>query len=144
MCVGVGVSEIHRYPLRPEGFEEPLFPTAASKRAVMGHLAEASWLKRASELQERSGEAPHSLNEPIEVKDFGDRVELVRGSLRKRGSWTKKRVVEVLDRWREVGEWWDKDSRVDRMIFRVLLSCGAVVDLARERSGGWFLVGVVD
>jgi hypothetical protein len=24
----VSVSEIHAYPLRPEGFEEPLFPTA--------------------------------------------------------------------------------------------------------------------
>jgi hypothetical protein len=33
---------------------------------------------------------------------------------------------------------------VDRVIFRVLLSGGAVVDLARKRSGGWFLVGIVD
>jgi hypothetical protein len=144
LCFGVGVSEIHRYPLRPEGFEEPLFPNVASKRAVMDHLSEAPWLRRASELKERSGEAPHSLNESIEVENFGDRVELVRGPVRKRGSWRKELVVEVLDRWREVGGWWAEDSRVDRMIFRVLLPCGAVIDIARERSGGWFLVGVVD
>jgi hypothetical protein len=48
----VGISEIHSYPLRPEGFEEPLFSTAASKRAVMDHLLEAPWLSRASELEE--------------------------------------------------------------------------------------------
>jgi hypothetical protein len=34
---------------------------------------------------------------------------------------------------------------VDRLVFRVLLSGGAVVDLALERaSGEWLLVGMVD
>jgi hypothetical protein len=48
---GVGVSEIHRYPLRPEGFEEPLFPTATSRKAVAAHLLRAPWLRRASEVE---------------------------------------------------------------------------------------------
>jgi hypothetical protein len=34
---------------------------------------------------------------------------------------------------------------VDRLVFRVLLSGGAVVDLALERtSGEWLVAGVVD
>jgi hypothetical protein len=53
-------------------------------------------------------------------------------------------VAEVLDRWREIGEWWDENRHRDRLVFRVLLCGGAVVDLARERSGGWLLIGVVD
>jgi len=52
-------------------------------------------------------------------------------------------VVKVLDRWREIRAWWDEDAGVDRTVVRVLLSDGAVVDLAREGSG-WFLVGVAD
>ena len=35
------VSQIHSYPLRPEGFEEPLFPTLESRRAVAEHLLQA-------------------------------------------------------------------------------------------------------
>jgi P2-related tail formation protein len=53
-------------------------------------------------------------------------------------------VVRVLDRWREISNWWDEERYTDRFIFRVLLTGGAVVDLARERSGEWLLVGVVD
>jgi hypothetical protein len=53
-------------------------------------------------------------------------------------------VVEVLARWREVSAWWDEGQAKDRNVFRVLLSCGSVVDLAREDPGGWFLVGVED
>ena len=52
------VSEIHAYPLRPEGFEEPLFPTAASRREVAEHLLGAPWLVRACEVANRgAGEA---------------------------------------------------------------------------------------
>jgi hypothetical protein len=54
-------------------------------------------------------------------------------------------VVRVLEHWGEVGLWWEPERRVDRLIFRVLLSGGAVVDLALEiGSGEWLLVGVVD
>jgi hypothetical protein len=139
------VSEIHRYPLRPPGFEEPLFPTAASKRAVMGHLLEAPWLRRASELGTElgrcAGQAAHALEEPVSLRVSGGRAEVVRP---RTGRCSRRRVLRVLERWREVEGWWDRDRCKDRFIFRVLLSGGVVVDLAREKSGGWLLVGVVD
>jgi hypothetical protein len=53
-------------------------------------------------------------------------------------------VLKVLDSWLEVKGWWDEDSTTDRTLFRVLHSGGAVIDIAKERSRGWFLVGVVD
>jgi hypothetical protein len=145
----VSVSEIHRYPLRPPGFEEPLFPTASSKRSVIEHLLQSPWLSRASELEGRSGgAAPHALEEPVELREPQGWVEIVRlGEGRRRGccsSWKRQRVDKVFDRWRQVSRWWDEDRHVDRTVFRVLLSGGTVVDLARERSGSWFLVGVVD
>jgi hypothetical protein len=59
-------------------------------------------------------------------------------------SWRRRSVEKVLDRWRHVDRWWDAGRREDKMVFRVLLSGGAVVDLARERCGYWLLVGVVD
>jgi hypothetical protein len=143
----VSVSEIHAYPTRPEGFEEPLFPTAESNRKIAEHLLEAPWLSRASELEVRTGGAAHALEEPVELRNSSGRVEIVRlfGSRRCRSSsWKRQPVEKVLDRWREVGKWWDADRRVDRMVFRVLLSDEAVVDLARQHSDGWLLVGVVD
>ena len=138
------VSEIHRFPPRPDGFLEPLFPTPSSKRAVAEHLLEAPWLKRASELKERAGEAAHVPDEPVRLEVRRGRVEVVRLCAGRRRPWRRSKVLEVLDRWREVGEWWDEERHTDRFVFRVLLSGGAVVDLARERFGGWSLVGVVD
>ena len=135
------VSEIHRYPLRPSGFEEPLFPTAASRRAVMEHLLEAPWLRRASDLGRCAGGAAHALEEPVNLRVSEGRAEVVRESA---GRNSRRRVLKVLERWREVKEWWDRDRCKDRFIFRVLLCGGVVVDLAREKSGGWLLVGVVD
>ncbi len=77
------------------------------------------------------------------------RAYLVRccGNGRRRGRrrTCKKRVVRVLERWREVGPWWGAAGSVNRLVFRVLLAGGAVVDLAFERaSGEWLLVGVAD
>lgn len=143
----IKVSEIHAHPLRPEGFEEPLFPTAASRRAIAEHLLKAPWLSRASELEGRiGGTTAHALEEHIELQNPSGRVEVIRlaGGKRSGTSWRKRRVEKVLDRWRQVDRWWDEGRAMDRTIFRVLLSGGAVVDLARERSGGWLLVGVVD
>jgi hypothetical protein len=140
----VSVSGIHAYPLRPPGFEEPLFPTPSSRKAVAEHLLEAPWLRRASGLEGRAGEAARSLAEPVELRNLRGRVELIRVGGGGRCSWRRRRVAEVLDRWREIGEWWDENRRRDRLVFRVLLCGGAVVDLARERSGGWLLIGVVD
>ncbi|MBV9454992.1 MAG: hypothetical protein JOZ19_12885 [Rubrobacter sp.] len=108
------------------------------------HLLEAPWLSLASQLEARAGQAAHVLEEPIELRNSGGRVELVRLQSVRRCFWRKRRVVEVLDRWREVGRWWDEERCKDRLIFRALLSGGLTVDLALERSGGWFLVSVVD
>ncbi len=140
------VSEIHRYPLRPEGFEEPLFPTQGSKRAVAEHLLRAPWLSRASEIEGRGGQAVHIRQEPVEVENRCGCVRVLWASRKQRCRKKKRWVVEVLDRWREVSAWWDGARATDRTVVRVLLSDGAVVDLACERgnSGGWFLVGVVD
>ena len=141
---GMSVSEIHAYPLRPEGFEEPLFPTASSKRAVAEHLLEAPWLARACELKKGAGETARALEEPVEIEVLGKEAYIVRAGCG--GSLWKRRVIEVLDRWREVGGWWEGGQHPDRLVFRVLLSGGVVVDLARDRDdpGGWMLVGVVD
>lgn len=145
--LGVRVSEIHGYPLRPKDFEEPFFPTVASKRAIAEHLLKAPWLSRGSELEEQTGQAAHAFEEPIELRDASGCVEIVRfrgGKRRCHSSWSRRRMVKVLDRWRQVGGWWDEYRYVDRVVFRVLLSDATVIDVARKRSGGWFLVGVVD
>jgi hypothetical protein len=140
------VSEIHRYPSRPPGFEEPLFPTRESKKAVAEHLARAPWLSRGSELGQGSGQAVHSREEPAHVLRRADgRAYLVRSCGKRRRRTGKRRVVRVLERWREAGYWWAPERHVDRIVFRVLLAGGAVVDVALERvSGEWLLVGVVD
>ncbi len=137
------VSEIHRYPLRPCGFEEPLFPTRESRLVVLDHLLRASWLSRASELEGRGGEAVHAVREPVDVESRSRRVRISWRSSRRRCR-KECRIVEVLRRWREVRAWWDEEQATDRNLFRVLLSDGSVVDLARESGGEWFLVGTMD
>jgi hypothetical protein len=137
------VSEIHRYPLRPEGFEEPLFPTRASRRAVLDHLLRSPWLSRASEMEGKGGQAARARREPVELENRHGRLRVTRTSERRRCR-KKRHVVEVLDRWREVRAWWDEERAKDRSLVRVLLSDGGVVDLARENEGEWFLVGVTD
>jgi hypothetical protein len=137
------VSEIHRYPLRPGGFEEPLFPTRESRLEVLDHLLRASWLSRASELEGRGGQAAHAGREPVEVKGRSGRVRISWSSGRRRCR-KERRIVEILGRWREVGAWWDEERATDRNLFRVLLSDGSVVDLARENGKEWYLVGTLD
>ncbi len=137
------VAEIHAYPSRPPGFEEPLFPTMESKREIMAHFLEAPWLSRASELPCGIGESAHFAREPVRLRGAGTQVELVRPARGWRGP-ARRRVVRVLERWREVRAWWDEETRIDRLVFRVLLAGGVVAELALERSGGWFLVGVAD
>lgn len=137
------VSEIHRYPLRPDGFEEPLFQTRESRRAVGDHLLRASWLSRASEMENRGGQAAHARLEPVELENRQGRMRVVLTSGRRRCR-KKRQIVEVLGRWREVRAWWDETRATDRSLVRVLLSDGAVVDLAREKGGEWSLVGVPD
>lgn len=142
-CMDVTVTEIHGYPLRPPGYTEPLFPTAESRRRVSEHLLRAPWLSRASEMCCGSGTTARVCEEPIELRRRADRVDVVR-SQAGRGSWRRRRVVEVVARWREVRRWWSGEERVDRMCFRVLVADGELVDLALDRSGAWSLIGVVD
>jgi hypothetical protein len=137
------VSEIHSYPLRPEGFEESLFPTRESRLAVLDHLLGAPWLSRASEMEERGGQAAHARWEPVELENRHGRLRIVWASGRRRCR-RRRHVVEVLGRWREVRAWWDETRAKDRSLARLLLSDGSVVDLARENGGEWFLVGVTD
>ena len=137
------VSEIHCYPLRPEGFEEPLFPTRESRLAVLDHLLRTSWLSRASEMEERGGQAAHARWEPVELENRHGRVRIAWTSGRRRCR-KRRHVVEVLARWREVRAWWDETRAKDRSLARLLLSDGSVIDLARENDGEWFLVGVMD
>ncbi len=141
---GTSVAEIHRYPLRPEGYEEPLFPTPNSRKAIMDHLLEAPWLYKASDLKGHTGEVAHLREEPVEIQASDGQAKITRPGKGRRCGWKKRRVVEVLDRWREIEGWWDEEQHTNRLLFRVVLSGGEVVDLARERSGGWVLVGVVD
>ena len=73
--------------------------------------------------------------------------EIHRHPLRPPG-FAKQRVARVIERWREVRGWWEPGGGTDRLLFRVLLSGGSVVDLAVERSeeraGAWSLVRVLD
>jgi len=137
------VSEIHCYPLRPDGFEEPLFPTLESRRAVLDHLLRSPWLSLASEIQGRGGQTVHTRCEPVEVDNQGGDVRISWDSDRRRCR-KQRRIVEVLNRWREVRAWWDETRATDRNLVKVLLSDGSVVDLARESGGEWSLVGVAD
>jgi hypothetical protein len=134
------VSEIHCYPLRPGGFEEPLFPTRESRRRVLDHLLRAPWLSLASEMEGGCGQAAHARREPVELENRHGRVRVARASRCRK----KRHIVEVLGRWREVRAWWDETRAKDRSLVRVLLSDGSIVDLARENEGEWFLVGVTD
>jgi hypothetical protein len=157
--VEVTVTEIHEYPLRPVGFVEPLFATPESRHEIAEHLLGAPWLSRASEMRVKSGSgaAAHTAEEPIRIQRHADgRVEVLRPGAR-RCSWRRRRVLEVLARWREVSRWWSDDDKIDRLVFRVRVAGhspfeGGVVDLALDRSGarsgnrsgGWTLTGIVD
>ena len=89
------VSEIHSYPLRPEGFEESLFPSRESRLAVLDHLLGAPWLSRASEMEERGGQTAHARYEPVELENRHGCLRIVWAS--GRGRCHKRRhVVEVL------------------------------------------------
>ena len=164
-------AEIHAYPVRPEGFPEPLFHTAQSRREVAGHLLEAPWLVKGSELPGRGGASVHAREEPVELRRSGHEaanpgvgwVEVVRArsTPANRSSWRRRRIIGVVDRWREVGSWWSEGGAVDRRGFRVAVAgpsaphesgaasrpgrtAGAIVDLVCDHQRGWLLIGVVD
>lgn len=147
------VSEIHRYPPRPEGVAEPLWETREWKKSVADHLAASRWLCRASEIETRhsgcgGGQSARAKDEQIYilVRDRGSFVVRCAPPRRSR-SWRKRRIVEIHDLWREVRSWWSGEDAVDRLVARVLLAGGLVVDLAKRRLGEsdeWTLVGIED
>lgn len=137
----VETREIRAYPTRPQGFVEPLFLEAGDKREIAEHLARSPWLSKASRGCARGRW------ELVELSKGADgRVEVARREDRRcRRDASRRRVVRVLDRWREISRWWERDGGSDLSSFRVELSGGLVADLALERgSGRWFLVGVAD
>lgn len=171
------VTEIHEYPLRSGGYVEPLFGSAGKDREVMEHFLQAPWLGRASEYAvQTSGYfsgSGRSLAEPLEVRLFKERgctVMRLRPPGEGAGSYPRRRVRRcsvrsgairrVLDSWREVYGWWEKGGGRDLIVYRIELSSGAIVDLARDlsygdeqetrifqdpvRPGRWLLVGIPD
>lgn len=153
------VSEIHRHPLRPAGFAEPLFLGRAVKKKIAEHLSESSgWLGKAGEVSAgepgKAGEACHVFRRP-DGSAYLVRVGRPGPACRRRLTG-KRRVARVIERWREVGRWWSPEGGTDRLLFRVLLdgggdrgeAGGAVVDLALDRSGpragSWSLMRVLD
>lgn len=153
----VTVSEIRRHPLRPQGFEEPLFLGRAAKKEIAEHLEEsAAWLWKASGLKGPWAGAPCHVLTRTDGSAHLVTVGPERRGCRRRRRLTrtrKRRVRRVIERWREVDGWWKPGGGTDRLFFRVLLAgpCGtegAVVDLALDRSdlraGSWSLVRVLD
>jgi hypothetical protein len=99
------VFEIHEYPLRPEGYSEPLFHGPASRREIMEHFARSSWLSRASEIPEmRSASQPARSYSATSSRGQGE-VE----------------VPRVIASWREVDRWWEPGGGVD-VVWRLVES----------------------
>ena len=148
-----GVSEIHRQPSRPPGFEEPLFLGRSAKKEIAEHLRESSgWLQRADDVPagglRRAEEVCYVFSRP-DGNAYLVRAGRDSGARGCRSRRTKKRrVARVVERWWEVRSWWEPGREIDRLCFRVVLSDGAEVDLALDRSGeragSWSLVCVID
>lgn len=145
------VTEIHDYPHRPAGFEEPLFWDLEDKREAMEHYLATTWVQRASEIATKPigrgpGEAAHARNERVRIERREDDTLVLErecGQRRRRRS-VRKSVRKVLASWREVRGWWESGG-CDLTLYRLLLSDGAVVDVAWVRGEKvWKLVGVVD
>lgn len=107
------VSEIHAYPLRPEGYAEPLFHDYKSRREILEHLARSGWLWRASEAPRPACQAPE--RGPHE------------------GAGKDGRVIAS---WREVDRWWEPGGGVDLVWRRVEDRRGRQTVLAKPPSAG--------
>ena len=151
--MNASVSEIHRHPLRPPGFAEPLFLGPGDKKEIAEHLRQsAAWLRRAGEIREGelegTGEVCHVLARPDGsahlVRGFARRPGCPRGLARRRRRARRGRVERVIERWREVRRWWEPGRGADRLCFRLQLSDGAVLDVALDRAGSWALLRVLD
>ncbi|ADU50190.1 hypothetical protein Tmar_0065 [Thermaerobacter marianensis DSM 12885] len=57
----------------------------------------------------------------------------------------RRRVVEILDEWRELGRWWEGDPPEERYVYRVRTEDGGVYEIEYRRPAGrWFLYKVWD
>jgi hypothetical protein len=124
------VSEIHAYPLRPEGYAEPLFHDSKSRKEILEHFARSGWLSRASE----APEAPviPKVTEVTEVCSAPGpaRVSLAASS---RGR-SEMEESQVLASWREVDRWWEPDCGVD-VIWRLVESGRGKQEMRAEPVG---------
>jgi hypothetical protein len=101
-------SEIHAYPLRPDGYAEPLFHSRRSRQEILEHFARSGWLSRASEAP-RTPEVC-SLAEPT-------RVSAATSSTGPVGVEASR----VIASWREVDRWWEPGGGVD-VVWRLVES----------------------
>lgn len=135
------MGEIHDHPVRPAGFAEPLFLSRSDRKEIAEHLAGSVWLAKASC-------GARVVRSPCHVYRSAARggVWLARpGCRRRKRRAGKRRVTRVIGRWREVSGWWRDGGGEDLLLYRLLLSGGSVVDVARDRrTGGWELVRVLD
>lgn len=146
------VGEIHRHPLRPPEFAEPLFLGREDKKEIAEHLARSSsWLANAGDAASDDVGAMNTEQiarpyYPCHVyRGAGGEAWFVRpGCSRRKKRTEKRRVARVIERWRDVHSWWEPEGGVDRLFFRVLLSGGVVADLALDRRYGWCLERVLD
>ena len=155
------VKEIHEYPARPPGYVEPLFGGLGTNKKIMEHFLRVSWLMRASEHAALSSAfvsgSGRALAEPWSVRVYPENglpvVQVMdpvgRRKARRCGVWGGA-IKRVIERWREVCSWWEDSGGRDLDVYRVELSSGAVVDLARNKAvadgepGRWLLVGIPD
>lgn len=96
------VSEIHAYPLRPEGYAEPLFHTQESRKEILEHLARSRWLGKASEISRGR-----------RCKERTPRMDV-----------EAQPAKRVLASWREVDRWWEEGGGVDRLCHLVRTTSG--------------------
>lgn len=107
------VTEIHEYPLRPEGYAEPLFHSHESRKEILDHFARSSWLSRGIELEE-TREAPRPARTP---------------------SRASTAIREVLASWREVDRWWETGGGVD-VVWRLVEDRGGRQEVRAEQAPG--------
>lgn len=110
------ISEIHAYPLRPEGYAEPLFHDRKSKKQILEHFARSGWLSRASEFKEAPSKAGPARN-PSSAAITGTAVS------------------EVLASWREVDRWWEPGGGVD-VVWRLVEDHGGRQEIRAEPAPG--------
>jgi hypothetical protein len=96
------VSEIHAYPLRPEGYAEPLFHDSKSRKEILEHFARSGWLSRASEMR--------SASEP--ARSYSAASSTGRAEVE---------ASQVIASWREVDRWWEPGGGVD-VVWRLVES----------------------